>query len=240
MSGSRGLSTRSPGREPGFWEPSRWSAPACLVIMVKPHAIQVRLVASNNELAQAGGKDTLCGDEDRSDPGSPTLMLPWAAQSFSAVKGILHAPAPSQTLKPETRDAVLLAIAKARAWIDHLIEHRVASFAEIAARECKAERHIRLLAPLAFVSPRIIAALIDGTAPADLTVTGLARTLPYSWTKQERLMGPSAREPRRHARRLIVLPGSARGMRPNEPVSARCRTSLSRSHTDIENCRAET
>jgi site-specific DNA recombinase len=159
-------------------------------IMVKPHAIEVRLVASNNEPAQAGGEDA--GDEDRSDPGSPTLMLPWAAQSFSAVKGILHAPAPSQTLKPETRDAVLLAIVKARAWIDDLIEHRVASFAEIAAREGKAERHIRLLAPLAFVSPRIIAALIDGTAPADLTVTGLARTLPYSWTEQERLIGPSA------------------------------------------------
>ncbi len=29
-------------------------------------------------------------------------------------------------------------------------------------------------------------------------------------------------------------------MRPNEPVSAHCRTSLSRSDTDIENCRAET
>jgi site-specific DNA recombinase len=161
-------------------------------IMVKPHAIQVWLVASNNELAQTGGEDTVCGDEDRSDhPGSPTLMLPWAAQSFSAVKGVLHAPASSQSLKPETRDAVLLAIAKARAWVDDLIEHRVASFAEIAAREGKGERHIRLLAPLAFVSPSTIAALIDGTAPADLTVTGLARTLPYSWTEQERLIGPS-------------------------------------------------
>ncbi len=161
-------------------------------IVVKPHAIEVRLVVSNDELTQAGGEDAVCGDEDRSDPGSSTLMLPWAAQSFSAVKGILHAPALSQTLKPETRDAVLLAIVKARAWIDDLIEHRVASFAEIAAREGKAERHIRLLAPLAFVSPRIIAALIDGTAPADLTVTGLARTLPYSWTEQQRLIGSSA------------------------------------------------
>ncbi len=159
---------------------------------MKPHAIEVRLVASNNELAQAGGEDAVFGDEDRSDPGSPTLTLPWAAQSFSAVKGVLHAPASSQSLKPETRDAVLLAIVKARAWVDDLIEHRVASFAEIAAREGKGERHIRLLAPLAFVSPRIIAALIDGTAPADLTVTGLARTLPYSWTEQERLIGPSA------------------------------------------------
>jgi len=60
---------------------------------------------------------------------------------------------------------------------------------EVCDRHSKAERHIRLLAPLAFFSPRIIAALIDGTVPADLTVTGLARTLPYSWTEQERRIG---------------------------------------------------
>ena len=34
--------------------------------------------------------------------------------------------------------------------------------------KAQGERHIRLLAPLAFLSPRIIAAIVDGTAPADL------------------------------------------------------------------------
>ena len=61
--------------------------------------------------------------------------------------------------------------------------------AEIAKREGQVERHIRLLAPLAFVSPRIIAAIFDGTAPADLTVTGLAKALPYSWAEQEQSIG---------------------------------------------------
>jgi hypothetical protein len=51
------------------------------------------------------------------------------------------------------------------------------------------ERHIRLLAPLAFLSPRIITAIVDGTAPADLTVTGLAQALPYSWAEQEQRIG---------------------------------------------------
>jgi hypothetical protein len=58
-----------------------------------------------------------------------------------------------------------------------------------AKREGQGERHIRLLAPLAFVSPRIIAAIVDGSAPADLTVTGLARALPYSWAEQEQAIG---------------------------------------------------
>jgi site-specific DNA recombinase len=66
---------------------------------------------------------------------------------------------------------------------------RIASFAEIARREGQGERHIRLLAPLALVSPRIVAAIIDGSAPAHLTVTGLAKALPYSWAEQERSIG---------------------------------------------------
>ena len=65
----------------------------------------------------------------------------------------------------------------------------MASFAVIARREGKVERHIRLLAPLAFLSPRIVSALLDGTAPADLTVMALVRALPYSWTEQERRVG---------------------------------------------------
>jgi site-specific DNA recombinase len=69
---------------------------------------------------------------------------------------------------------------------EHLAHGRAASFAVIARREGKVERHVRLLAPLAFVSPRIVSALLDGTAPADLTLTKLARALPYCWAEQER------------------------------------------------------
>jgi site-specific DNA recombinase len=92
-------------------------------------------------------------------------------------------------MKPESRDALLSAIAKARGWIDDIRLGRITSFAEIAKREAQGERHIRLLTPLAFVSPRIIAAIVDGTAPADLTVTGLAKALPYSWPEQEQSIG---------------------------------------------------
>ena len=32
-------------------------------------------------------------------------------------------------------------------------------------------------------TPRIVAAIADGNAPANLTVTGLAKALPYSWAE---------------------------------------------------------
>jgi site-specific DNA recombinase len=162
-------------------------------IVIKPAAIEVRLLGCNDESAATD-------EADQSRAGaSPALRLPWAAPNFVAVKGVVHAPAAASALKSETRDAILGAIAKARTWIDDLVEHRVASFEEIAARENKAERHIRLLAPLAFVSPRIIAALIDGTAPADLTVTRLAKVLPYSWAEQERQVPGQSVNHVRHA-----------------------------------------
>jgi hypothetical protein len=118
-----------------------------------------------------------------------TITLPWTAPSFVAVKGIIHEPGAKPAMKAESRDALLIAIGKARGWIDDIRLGRFASFAEIAKREALCERHIRLLAPLAFLSPRIIAAIVDGTAPAGLTVTGLAKALPYSWAEQERAIG---------------------------------------------------
>src|SRR5213076_2764904 len=98
----------------------------------------------------------------------------------AGVKGIIHVPAHNTPIKASRREALLIAIAKARQWIDDLAHGRAASFAVIARREGKAERHIRLLAPLA------------GTAPADLTLTKLARALPYCWAEQERRVGTSA------------------------------------------------
>jgi site-specific DNA recombinase len=69
-------------------------------------------------------------DQDRGDPGPPMLVLAWAAQTFSAVKGILHTPEPAPSLNSELRDGLLTAIAKARGWVDDLLGDRVASFAD--------------------------------------------------------------------------------------------------------------
>ena len=103
----------------------------------------------------------------------------------------MQVPPGKPALTPEARDALLTAIAKARAWIDDLVRGRVTSFSEIAQREGKVERHIRRLVLLAFVSPKIIALIIDGGASADLTVTEAVSALPHSWHAQDRLAGLS-------------------------------------------------
>jgi site-specific DNA recombinase len=155
-------------------------------VIITPQALKVCL---NPASGAARHVDDPTFDNPAAGKPSTTITLPWTAPSFVAVKGIIHEPGAKPTMKPESRDALLIAVAKARGWIDDIRLSYCASFAEIAEREALCERHIRLLAPLAFLSPRIIAAIVDGTAPADLTVTGLAKALPYSWAEQERRFG---------------------------------------------------
>ena len=152
-------------------------------VVIRANGIEINL------LRKSDGDDH--ADQLTASEHSPaTISVPWTHTAASAAKGILfHAPSPNRVISLETRDTLLTAIGKARVWIDDLVKGRASSFAEIAQREGKVERHIRFLAPLAFVSPRLIAAIIDGAAPADITVSDLARSLPYSWAEQKRRLG---------------------------------------------------
>ncbi|MGA7323085.1 MAG: recombinase family protein, partial [Rhodomicrobium sp.] len=158
-------------------------------VTIKSQEVEVHFLPPSGVVAARGG--------EMAHTGQPPvkITLPWASPRFAALKGILHEPSAKATLTPERRDVLLIAIAKARSWIDEIRLGHLASLSEIAERERKGERQIRLLASLAFVSPRIIAAIAHGTAPADLTVSCLAKVLPYSWAEQEKKFGLAGEDP---------------------------------------------
>src|SRR4029077_2180779 len=109
-------------------------------------------------------------------------------------KGIARKPSAQTNLDPAASEMLLIAIARARSWMNDLSEGRVNSLEASARSEDKVERHTRRLIPLAFVSPRIVEAIANGSAPADLTVTMLARALPHGWAAQEHKHGITERE----------------------------------------------
>jgi site-specific DNA recombinase len=135
-------------------------------VIVKPTAIEIHLI----------------GEPDQRNESAAVVTIPWAVTATASIKGVLHSPTPGSTTVAVDQHGLLTAIAKARAWIDDLVEGRVNSFGEIAKREGKVERHIRLPAPLAFVSPRVIADIVDG-AVAPIAVTRLAKRIDYCWAK---------------------------------------------------------
>jgi site-specific DNA recombinase len=154
--------------------------------LIERHLLRVTLSAKQvlvNLRQNIAGSEPAVAPDARFAVAETTVTIPWSVPAATSAKGIAYVPAYNTPMKPGRRELLLIAIAKARKWIKDL--ERGQSFADIARWEGKAERHIRHLAPLAFVSPRIVTAIMDGTAPATLTVTALATSLPYSWPEQE-------------------------------------------------------
>jgi hypothetical protein len=152
-------------------------------IVMQSEAIEIHLAQRGESENSLPGRQAQRGQDSQQEP--TILTVPWSAPAGPAAKGVLHSPTSKDEHASARSEALLLAIAKARAWIEDLAERRVASFGEIAKREGHVERHVRLLAPLAFVSPRMISAIIDGKVPWDATITGFAKQLPYSWANQD-------------------------------------------------------
>ncbi|MDI9850045.1 recombinase family protein [Rhodoblastus sp. 17X3] len=124
----------------------------------------------------------------RDPDDTPMLSIPFTPNQ-SLQKGVAHAPSVGDVMDEATRSALLSAIARSRAWVDAISADLTTDFRTISEREKLAERHVRFLAPLAYLSPRIIEAITEGRVPADLTVTRLARGLPMVWAEQEKQLG---------------------------------------------------
>jgi DNA invertase Pin-like site-specific DNA recombinase len=158
-------------------------------VTIRKKTIEVVMRGEEAEWAAKGTEDEGTDDHRPSHLDSVTLDLPWSVAVSIAAKGILHEPKARGQMTPAARDTLLIAIGKARGWIDDLVTGKATSFAEIAEREGKVERHIRFLAPLAFVAPPVVAAISVGAVPNELTVSSLAKALSWSWTHQGKRFG---------------------------------------------------
>ena len=87
--------------------------------------------------------------------------------------------------------ALLKAIARARRWFEEIASGRVPSLTVLARREGLAKRYVARLTKLAFIAPSIVEAIVEGRAPAALSLQMLMDnrvTLPLGWKAQERLL----------------------------------------------------
>jgi site-specific DNA recombinase len=96
-----------------------------------------------------------------------------------------RAPAPLADL------ALIKAIARGRQWADDLLSGRVESVAALARREGVFPNYVRRLTRLAFLSPRIVEAIVAGHQPPQLTAKALTERieLPLLWSEQEHAVG---------------------------------------------------
>ena len=85
--------------------------------------------------------------------------------------------------------ALIKAIARGRTWFEELATGRVRSLQELAKRDDITRRYIRRLVGLAFLSPQLVEAILQGRQSGALTATRLSQLdLPLDWTEQHRLL----------------------------------------------------
>ena len=88
--------------------------------------------------------------------------------------------------EPAADPTLIQMLAKANRWMLEL-QNGIA-LTEIARREGHAESYVRTRLQLAFLSPRLQAAILDGTQAQDLSVAHILRIgVPLDWSKQERV-----------------------------------------------------
>ena len=82
------------------------------------------------------------------------------------------------------------AIARGVTWYDDLLSGRAASMRDIARSENVSERYVAQLIRLAFIEPKRVAAVLDGSTALRLTSAEIASglDLPLSWHQQASIL----------------------------------------------------
>jgi site-specific DNA recombinase len=113
-----------------------------------------------------------CEEQD-----SDVLTIAWAPPSPYRRREIIQGTsAGSSTARPLPNSAHLVlvkALRKAHRWLDELLTEPKQTIESIAARESKSERSIRMTLSLAFLSPDIVKAAMDGSLPRGFGLTRL-------------------------------------------------------------------
>jgi site-specific DNA recombinase len=131
-------------------------------------------------------------DLDVASSGSedPTELTARLVLKRRGVETKLVLPGLAQQKHSSRCDPVLIkAIVRGRAWFEELASGRARSLQELASRDGISRRYIRRLVCLAFLSPELVEASLQGRQPIELTATRLTELdLPLDWTEQHRLL----------------------------------------------------
>jgi site-specific DNA recombinase len=91
-------------------------------------------------------------------------------------------------IRSETRVALVTAIARGRYWLDELITGAAIDVEQIATREKCSVRQVNLTISLAFLSPTLVKAAVEGRLPRGIGIARL-RDAPAEWSRQHAMLG---------------------------------------------------
>ncbi|WP_245256972.1 resolvase [Nitrobacter sp. Nb-311A] len=120
-----------------------------------------------------------------------SIVIPWIKPPSKRARSILRptsAKVPLRPIKLERRATLVAAIARGRRWLDELITDSATNARAIATRERCSLRHVNMTLSLAFLSPALTKAAVEGRLPRGVGLEQL-RELPLEWDRQFETLG---------------------------------------------------
>jgi hypothetical protein len=122
------------------------------------------------------------------------LTLPWTRASSrrrrEIIQGAGEARQSSRAMRTKARDGFIKALRNARRWLDELLSGPTQTIESLAVRAAKSERSIRMTLSLAFLSPVLAKAAMEGRLPRGFCIKRLT-DLPMLWSEQWHALGLS-------------------------------------------------
>jgi site-specific DNA recombinase len=133
--------------------------------------------------------------EDRAsedEQGTPlVLTVPWSKTPHRRHRDVIAPEGSLRTqvlpIRSDTRTKLVTAIARGRQWLSE-IEIGAATIDGIAAREACSKRHVNMTISLAFLTPSLVKAAVEGRLPHGIGVARLFDA-PVGWSRQHQMLG---------------------------------------------------
>jgi len=130
--------------------------------------------------------------EEGSNTPSVLIQVPWQKQSSKRRREVLLPATKTATdnrpIRSETRVTLVAAIARGRRWLDEIASTPGVTAESIAQRESCSPRKVNMTISLAFLSPVLVKAALDGRLPRGIGVTRLC-DMPPEWSRQHEALG---------------------------------------------------
>jgi site-specific DNA recombinase len=147
-------------------------------VEVQTEKLAIQLARKGNQRANGNSDNTV-------------LYVPWKKTSMKRRREIIAPKSAGQDMRPirsETRVALVTSIAFGRRWLGEIVTGKVVDVEQIAAREKCSVRQVNMTISLAFLSPTLVKAAIDGRLPRGIGVARL-RDAPAEWSRQHAMLG---------------------------------------------------
>ena len=160
-------------------------------VVIRSHEIEVGLADDPESVVAA---DPGLHDDDSAtipEQAAATIRIAWTSQPHRRRREIILpelAKGLVQPIRGDERMRLLQAIAQGRKWLDDLVGGSCQNICDLAKREGKTERSIRMMISLAFLDPALVKAAVEGRLPRGYGVSRLT-DLPMAWPDQWRALG---------------------------------------------------